>query len=64
MASGLSKIEKSADMARLQGYVELLERAATAMNALADLEKSGKLEKIANSLRWKNEHNRKKQSLL
>ena len=51
MASGLSKIEKSADMARLQGYVELLERAATAMNALAELEKTGKLEKIANSLR-------------
>lgn len=51
MASGLYKIEKSADMARLQGYVELLERAATAMNALADLEKTGKLEKIANSLR-------------
>ena len=36
---------------RLERYVELLERAAVAMNSLAELEKTGKLEKIAGALK-------------
>lgn len=47
LANGLSKIEKSANFDRLENYVSLLERAASAMNTLAELEKNGKLEKIA-----------------
>lgn len=51
MASGLLKIEKSANFDRLEVFVGLLERAATAMNSLAELEKTGKLEKIANAIK-------------
>lgn len=48
---GISRIEKAANFQRLEQYVSLLERAATAMNMLAELEKTGKLEKIAASIR-------------
>jgi len=51
MASGLSKIEKTANFDRLEVFVVLLERAAAAMSSLSDLEKSGKLEKIANAIK-------------
>lgn len=51
MASGLLKIEKQANFNNLERYVSLLERAASAMQSLAELEKSGKLEKIAASLK-------------
>lgn len=51
LASGLMKIEKQANFDRLSRYVDLLERAATAMTILADLEKSGKLEKISTALK-------------
>lgn len=51
LASGLSRIEKAADFDKLERYVVLLERAATAFSTLADLEKTGKLEKIAASIR-------------
>ena len=51
MASGLLKIEKQANFNNLERYVLLLERAASAMQSLAELEKSGKLEKIAASLK-------------
>lgn len=51
MAVGLSKIEKAANFDRLERFVGLLERAATAMRALAELEKTGKLEKIANAIK-------------
>lgn len=51
LASGLSRVEKAADFDKLERYVILLERAATAFSTLADLEKTGKLEKIAASIR-------------
>lgn len=51
LANGLLKIEKAANFDKLERYVELLERAAKAMEVLAELEKSGKLDKIAGALR-------------
>lgn len=51
LASGLSKVEKTANFSNLERYVSLLERAATAMQTLAELEKSGKLDKIAGALK-------------
>ena len=51
LAQGLAKVEKTANFERLDKYVGLLERAATAMTVLAELEKSGKLDKIASALK-------------
>lgn len=51
LSDGLAKVEKQANFDRLERYVELLERAEKAMSALADLDKSGKLEKIASALK-------------
>lgn len=51
LAQGLLRVEKAANFARLQQYVDLLERAAAAMSTLAALEKDGKLDKIAGALR-------------
>ena len=51
LMNGLQKVEKTADFNRLERYVDLLERAAVAMNSLAELEKQGKLEKIASALK-------------
>jgi hypothetical protein len=51
LAEGLTRIEKTANFDRLERYVLLLERAAAAMNSLAELEQSGKLEKIAGALK-------------
>jgi predicted nucleic acid-binding Zn-ribbon protein len=51
LAQGLKRIEKAADFDRLERYVILLERAEKAMSGLAELEKSGKLEKIASAIR-------------
>jgi Na+-transporting NADH:ubiquinone oxidoreductase subunit NqrC len=51
LAQGLAKVEKTANFDRLEKYVGLLERAATAMNLLAELEKTGKLDKIASALK-------------
>jgi hypothetical protein len=51
LAQGLLKVQKQADFNNLTRYVELLERAATAMTTLADLEKAGKLQKIAGALK-------------
>ena len=51
LAQGLAKVEKAANFDRLEKYVNLLERAASAMNALAELESSGRLEKIAGAIR-------------
>ena len=50
LAQGLAKIEKTANFDRLERYVILLERASIAIESLAELEKSGRLEKIANAL--------------
>lgn len=51
LADGLNRVEKLANFERLERYVGLLERAAAAMEALAELEKSGKLDKIASAIR-------------
>lgn len=51
LASGLVKVEKTANFSNLERYVNLLERAATAMQTLAELEKAGKLDKIAGALK-------------
>jgi hypothetical protein len=51
LGSGLARVEKQANFDRLERYVELLERAESAFSALAELEKSGKLEKIAQAVR-------------
>jgi hypothetical protein len=51
LAQGLAKVERAANFDRLDRYVELLERAASAMRVLAELESSGKLEKIAGAIR-------------
>lgn len=51
LAQGIARVEKAANFDRLERYVILLERAAQAMSILADLEKSGKLEKIAGAIR-------------
>ena len=51
LASGLVRVEKTANFSNLERYVLLLERAATAMSTLAELEKEGKLDKISNALK-------------
>ena len=51
LLNGLLKIEKTADFNRLERYVELLERVSVSISTLAELEKTGKLEKIAASIR-------------
>ena len=51
LAQGLLKVQKQADFNNLTRYVELLERAAIAMTTLAELEKNGKLQKIAGALK-------------
>ena len=51
LASGLMKVEKTANFSNLERYVNLLERAATAMSTLAELEKEGKLNKISSALK-------------
>ncbi len=51
LATGLAKVEKTANFSNLERYVSLLERAATAMSTLAELEKDGKLNKISSALK-------------
>ena len=51
LAAGLAKVEKTANFSNLERYVNLLERAATAMSTLAELEKEGKLNKISSALK-------------
>ena len=51
LAQGLVKVQKQADFNNLERYVLLLERAAVAMTTLAELEKAGKLQKIAGALK-------------
>lgn len=51
LAQGMMKVQKQADFNNLERYVLLLERAAVAMTTLAELEKAGKLQKIAGALK-------------
>lgn len=51
LTDGLGKIERTANFDRLERYVALLERAEAAMSALAEMERSGKLERISAALK-------------
>ena len=51
LSQGLTKLEKVANFDRLERLTALLERAAVAMTTLAELEKGGKLEKIASAIK-------------
>lgn len=51
LAQGLAKVEKAANFDRLDRLVALLERAAAAMTVLAELEESGKLERITTAMK-------------
>ena len=50
LMQGVARIQKQADYATLERYVLLLERSATAMETLAAIQESGKLDKIAKAL--------------
>jgi hypothetical protein len=51
LAEGLIKLEKTVNFNNLERYVGLLERAATTLETLAKLEKSGDLTKIIGALK-------------
>jgi hypothetical protein len=51
LGAGFAKLEKTADFNRLERYVDLLERAATALTTLSELERAGKLDKISSALK-------------
>lgn len=51
MAEGLQRIERLANFDALERRAALIERLANAMQVLADIEKSGKLEKIINAIK-------------
>ena len=46
LSEGLIKLEKSANFQNLEKYAEILERCATSLSTLAELQKNGLLEKI------------------
>jgi hypothetical protein len=46
LMTGMAAIEKMANFDKLERYVMLLERTASAMTILSDLDKDGKLEKL------------------
>jgi bisphosphoglycerate-dependent phosphoglycerate mutase len=51
LKQGLERIQKQADFNSLERYVSLLERASVAIESLAKIHDSGKLEKIGNALK-------------
>ena len=51
ISDGVQRIEKTANFERLERMVALLERAEAAMSSLAELEKSGKLDKILTAIK-------------
>lgn len=50
IGQGIAKVEKAADFDRLERLVSLLERAASAMETLSELEKAGSLEGVSAAL--------------
>lgn len=48
---GLERIERSANFDKMTNYVVLLERMAVAMATLADIERTGKLERIVDAIK-------------
>jgi hypothetical protein len=53
LSDGLSKVEKTANFDRLERYANTLERIEKAITVLAELEHTGKLEKIVKALHSK-----------
>jgi hypothetical protein len=51
LSDGLERLTKTADIPRLEKHVELLERAAAAMQVLAELDKTGHLSKFATAMK-------------
>ena len=51
ISQGIARISKMAEFDRLERYVSVLERAAAAMTVLAELEASGRLERIATAIK-------------
>ena len=51
LGEGLMRIQKTAEFDKLERYVQLLERAAHAMTCLAELENTGRLDKIMTALK-------------
>ena len=51
MAAGVRRIQKTADFNEMERQVVLLERMATAMSTLADLEQRGMLAKVSSAMR-------------
>jgi septal ring factor EnvC (AmiA/AmiB activator) len=51
LQSALAKVEQQANFDRLERYVVLLERAASAMEILSEIDKTGKLKRIAEALK-------------
>lgn len=56
LSDGLAKIESRANFDRLERYVDLLERAEKSMRSLAELQATGKLDKIAAAIRQPHGH--------
>ncbi len=53
LSDGLSKVEKTANFDRLERYANTLERIEKAITVLAELEQTGKLDKIVKALHSK-----------
>lgn len=51
LRGGLEKVQKSANFSALEKQVDLLERAASALSSLAELEKDGRLGRILNAIK-------------
>jgi len=51
LADGIQRLEKAADLNKVERYVDLLERMAKACSTLADLNQSGRLDGIAKALK-------------
>lgn len=51
LQGALSNMEKVANFERLERYVEILERAASAIQVISELEQGGKLERIIQAMR-------------
>lgn len=51
LATGLLKVQKTADFAMLEKQVALLERAACALKSLSELDKQGRLESLLKAMK-------------
>jgi hypothetical protein len=51
LGQGMQRLDKAIDPGKLERYVGLLERAAVALQQLADLQRDGKLDKVINAIK-------------